>query len=281
MTSHPPSSARSSGSSPSTDATNPPTQGALRYNGAPGRRQRIITSLRASGFLSVAELARELAVSDMTVRRDLRRLAELGEVRMVHGGASLPHGTLQTPGFIARAGERAEPKRRIARQAAASIEATEAIAVDAGTTAYELAVALPEAYAGMVVTHSVPVISHLLHRPEVTVVGLGGELHPPSQAFVGSMTVEAARRLRVRTAFMAAAAVDPDGVYVHADAERETKLALMDIAETVVLLAGREKFRRAGPMLLCGLERIDNLITDAPPTEALAQRLDAQGVTVT
>lgn len=251
---------------------------ALRYNSAPARRQRIVSALRTSGFLSVSELSRELGVSDMTVRRDLRILAEQGEVRMVHGGASLPHGTLQTPSFIARAGEQAERKRRIGRRAVELLQSDEAIVVDAGTTTYELATALPETFTGTVVTHSVPLVSHLLHRPAITVIGLGGQLHPPSQAFVGTMTVQAARRLRVRTAFMGAAAIDDEGIYVHADVERETKLALMDIAENVVLLADHDKFRRLAPIRLCDLDRINRLVTDAPPAPAMAERLASHGV---
>lgn len=253
---------------------------ALRYNSAPARRQRIVSALRKSGFLSVSELARELSVSDMTVRRDLRTLARQGEVRMVHGGASLPHGALQTPTFIARAGEQADRKRRIARHAVELLQSDEAIAVDAGTTTYELATALPETFTGTVVTHSVPVVSHLLHRPTIKVIGLGGELHPPSQAFVGTMTVQAARRLRVRTLFMGAAAIDEDGIYVHADVERETKLALMDIASTVVLLADHDKFRRLAPIRLCDLDRIDRLVTDAPPAPSAVERLASHHVDI-
>ncbi|MFU8853662.1 DeoR/GlpR family DNA-binding transcription regulator [Micromonospora sp. SL1-18] len=252
----------------------------LRYNSAPARRQRIVSALRTSGFLSVSELAQALSVSDMTVRRDLRILAEQGEVRMVHGGVSLPHGTLQTPSFIARAGEQAGRKRRIALRAVELLQPDEVIVVDAGTTTYEFATSLPETFGGAVVTHSVPLVSHLLHRPGIRVIGLGGELHALSQAFVGTMTVQAARRLRVRTAFMGAAAIDSEGIYVHADIERETKLALMDIADTVVLLADHDKFQRLAPIRLCELGRVDRLVTDAFPAPKVAERLASHGVEI-
>jgi DeoR family transcriptional regulator, fructose operon transcriptional repressor len=257
------------------------TAAPLRYDAAPVRRQRILAALRERGFLSVADLAQRLGVSDMTVRRDLRRLRDLGEVRIVHGGASLLHGTLQTPGFIARAGAQSEPKRLIAARAVGLVRPEDSIAIDAGTTAYELAVALPDTFAGTVVTHSVPVVSYLLHRPGARVVGIGGELHPDSQAFVGPMTVEAARRLRVRTLFLGAAAVDERGVYVDADVERPTKLALMEVAEAVVLLADSSKFDdTSAAVLLCPLDRLRTVVTDRPPPRRTAARLRRLGTEV-
>lgn len=250
----------------------------LRYDAAPVRRRRILDALRERGFMSVSDLAIDLSVSDMTVRRDLRRLQDEGEVRIVHGGASLLHGTLQTPGFIARAGAQAEPKRRIAQKAVSLLRPNDTIALDAGTTTYEVAAALPESFTGTVVTHSVPVHSLLLHRPQVRLVGLGGELHTPSQAFVGSMTGAAASGLRVRIMFLGASAVDERGVYVDADVERSTKLALMDIAETVVLVADSSKFTAPAPVLLCPLDRLDGVVADRMPGKRLAHSLHRRGV---
>ena len=54
------------------------------------RRDRIRRDLEATGFISVRALTEELGVSDMTIRRDLRRLEAEGTLRIVHGGASLP-----------------------------------------------------------------------------------------------------------------------------------------------------------------------------------------------
>ncbi|MGA8117314.1 MAG: DeoR family transcriptional regulator, partial [Actinocatenispora sp.] len=68
--------------------TGPP----LRYTEAAARRQRIVRQVRETGFTAAAALARELGVHQVTIRRDLRRLAQDGLVRLVHGGAGLPHG---------------------------------------------------------------------------------------------------------------------------------------------------------------------------------------------
>ncbi len=108
----------------------------MRYDSAPARRRSILDALRVSGFVSVADLTRDLGVSDMTIRRDLRKLEQSGEVRVVRGGVSVPHGPLHAPAFVSRAGVAAEAKRRIAEAAVELIGPADTIAIDAGTTTY-------------------------------------------------------------------------------------------------------------------------------------------------
>lgn len=57
---------------------------------APERHELILQSLRRHGRLRVAELAAELGVSAITVRRDLAELDSAGLLRRVHGGAVDP-----------------------------------------------------------------------------------------------------------------------------------------------------------------------------------------------
>lgn len=247
---------------------------AMRYEAAPARREAILARVRATGFCSISDLAGELEVSDMTVRRDVRRLDERGEVRVVHGGVSLPPGQ----DFGARAHANAGSKHRIGAAAAALIRPGDTIAVDAGTTAYALIAALPADFTGSVVTHSVPVMQALLDRPGTRCVGLGGDLYTPSRAFVGPATVEAAERLRVRWCFLGAAAVDTRGCYGVYDLERPTKQALMDIADHVVLLADVAKFEDSAPVLLAHLDRLHTVVTDARPPSEIRAELDRAGV---
>lgn len=245
---------------------------------AAGRRAHILGALRRTGFCSVTDLAGELGVSDMTVRRDLRRLEQDGQLRIVHGGASLPDGVLHAPAFDNRADTNAAGKRRTAAAALRLLDDRDTVAVDAGTTAYQFASMLPETFAGCVVTHSVPVIQLALASARVRLVGVGGDLHHPSKAFVGPMTVDAVSRLRLRTFFLGAGAIDARGVYVGTDVERPTKQALMGIADSVVLLADATKFHTSAPVLLCGLDRIDTVVTDRVPEGEVAVALRTAGV---
>lgn len=235
------------------------------HDTAPDRRVRILQAVHESGFISVTDLTAMLNVSDMTVRRDLRKLDEQGLVRVVHGGVSALSGAMHSPAFASRAGLNAAGKRRIGEAAARRVGASATVAVDAGTTPYAVAQSLPATFSGTVVTHSVPVMQLMLGRSGGRVVGLGGEMLNESQAFIGPRTVEATAGLRVEQLFLGAAAIDEYGVYVATDHERPTKLALMAIAREVVLLVDSTKFTASSPVLLCEWPAITSVITDAPP----------------
>ena len=249
----------------------------LRVKSAAERRQDILDAVEVAGFVSVTELTQRLGVSDMTVRRDLRRLADRGAVRVVHGGVSSLRPQRHSSEFAGRAEENAEAKRAIGRAAALTLAPGSTVAVDAGTTTYAAIEALPDGFDGTLVTHSIPVMQLALTRGLRRVVGLGGELLVGSQAFVGPRTVEATKGLRVDTLLLGAAAVDDHGIYVSTDNERATKLALMEIAERIVLLVDASKFLAPAPVLLCGWDAVTEVVTEGPPPPAVAERLRSLG----
>ena len=102
-----------------------------RSGAGPQRRARVLAWLREVGVLSVTDLARELEVSPMTVRRDLHRLEATGQVRTVHGGVGLVGHETSVLGPACDGPGR----RRIARRAARLIAAGDTVALDAGPSA--------------------------------------------------------------------------------------------------------------------------------------------------
>lgn len=61
------------------------------------RRAHVLQLVRQHGTVRVNDLARELGVTAITVRRDITLLARRGLVRRVHGGATLPHDDAGPP----------------------------------------------------------------------------------------------------------------------------------------------------------------------------------------
>lgn len=259
-----------------------PTNAApLLYDRANDRRGKILARVQRFGFCSIADIAGELGVSEMTVRRDVRRLARDGELRVVHGGVSLRQSTARTSEFSTRAEVNSDAKHRIAQAAATLVHAGDVIAVDAGTTAYAVVTQLADDFAGSVVTHSIPVLHHIQHMPSIRVTGVGGQLYAPSQAFAGPTTVEQLAGLRVRLFFLGVAAIDELGVYVEADIERTVKQALIDAADKVIIVADHSKFDHNAPVRLTGFDQIDRLITDIKPPNKIEAKLRENGVQLT
>ena len=251
----------------------------LRYRNANERRESIILSLRTEGFLSIADLTQRLGVSYMTIRRDLQRLEQTGQVRMVYGGVSLSLPALHDSGRWVSSD--AADEARIGRCAATLVGEADAIAIDAGRLGYEVARALPEEFRGTVVTHSIPVIQLLMSRPRPPrVVGLGGEVMADSCAFAGASTVAAIGGVRVGTLFLAATALDERGAYAHSDAEASVKRALLNIAGRTVVVACHDCFADSAPLLLGVLDQVATLVTDRRPPNKMERALRQAGVHV-
>lgn len=267
------------------NTTRPTDWGQLRYASAPQRREQMLRLLGAQGFLSSSELAGVLGVSEMTVRRDIRQLAQEGVARSVHGGVSLvsPEGTPRIGGgFTVRARRESAAKRAIALAASTLIRPGCLLALDAGTTPYELARAFPTDPGVHVATHNLAALPVLLALRAVSVTVLGGEAHEETLSCSGPATIAAVRRLRIDQLFLATSAVLPDGFYCGKDYDAVTKRALLEVSDQVVLLADSSKWQATDTDMqrFADLTVPQILVTDVGLPTAQRERLTSLGVEV-
>jgi DeoR/GlpR family transcriptional regulator of sugar metabolism len=103
------------------------------------RRDAVLRALLASGAATVAGLAGELGVSEMTIRRDLGVLADQQLVEKVHGGAVLARGGATEPHFATKRRINAAAKAAIAEAAVAMVHDGMTVALSAGTTTWQVA----------------------------------------------------------------------------------------------------------------------------------------------
>lgn len=242
------------------------------------RQRTILAELERRGFISTMDLAEAFSVSDMTVRRDTRELSQRGLVRVVHGGVSALGPGGQNADFAARARDDADAKKRIARACLSLIKPLDAVILDAGTTTFQIANELPASFGGTIITHSAPALQRCLQLPSARTICLGGELLRDSQAFTGPMTISAVEGLRATTAFIGVGGIHDEAFYIERDLERATKLALMNAAETVVVVATQQKMRRSALARLAAFDAVDILVTDAAPPREIETALRSAGV---
>ncbi len=226
------------------------------------RRERVARVVGERGHIVIAELALELGVSEMTVRRDVAQLEQDGRVVSFYGGVRAAHNDNRPGPFAQRASQEQRAKVRIARRAAELVGEETAIAIDAGSTGAKLALELTSANRLRVVTASVPVITAFLDAHAAEVVALGGTLRRDAQSFFGPSTVAAASNLQVDTYFMGAGAASERGVFVSLDGDAQLKRQLMAVASRVVLLCDSTKFSMRAMTRVCGWDAIDVIVTD-------------------
>ncbi|PZG53008.1 DeoR family transcriptional regulator [Spongiactinospora gelatinilytica] len=229
------------------------------------RRQAILERVRATGGVRVADLVRELGVSDMTIRRDLEVLAERGLVDKVHGGATTTGpGSTEEPGFTAKSARQQPEKDAIARTAARLVRPGTAIALSAGTTIWTLARHLVEVPELTVITNSIRVadVFHRVPRADRTVVLTGG-VRTPSDALVGPVAVATIRRLHVDTLFLGVHGMSARAGFTTPNLlEAETDRELVACARRLVVPADHTKWGLVGISTIAELAEAHVVITD-------------------
>ncbi len=240
------------------------------------RQTYILGRVREDGAVRVAELARDLGVSDMTVRRDLELLHQQGLLEKVHGGATATSGSsLFEPGFVVKSELQLAEKDAIAAAAADLVMTGMAIALSAGTTTYALARRLTEIEGLTVVTNSVPVadVLYRMGRPDQTIIVTGG-VRTPSDALVGPFAVSALRTIHVDLVFMGVHGMDPHSGFTTPNLlEAETNRALVEAGRRLIVLADHTKWGVVGISSIGRLDQADVLITDAGLGEDAAAAL--------
>ena len=99
-----------------------------------GRKQHIIQKLQKENYVDTNELAAELAVSAMTIRRDLNALAKSGLITVQHGGATLNSGSLFEFNMAMKNENQMTEKMRIAKKCLEYVHGGDSVYLDAGTT---------------------------------------------------------------------------------------------------------------------------------------------------
>jgi DeoR/GlpR family transcriptional regulator of sugar metabolism len=229
------------------------------------RQERILEEVRLRGGARVSDLVELLAVSDMTVRRDIAALARRGLVARVHGGATAVSGrSTEEPGFEAKFSLQTGQKAAIARAAAALAAPGDSVAISAGTTTYAVARELRAVPDLTVVTNSIPVadLLHAQHRDDLPVLLTGGS-RTPSDALVGPLAVAALRSLHVDWLFLGVHGVDERaGLTTPNLVEAETNRALIASARRVAVTADSSKWGVVGLSSMARLDDVDVLVTD-------------------
>jgi DeoR/GlpR family transcriptional regulator of sugar metabolism len=239
-----------------------------------------MSALRVHDSVSVADLAAEHGVSEMTIRRDLDELAQQGVVRRVRGGALSLLLRGEEPPFGARERESAEAKRRIGVEVASLLADGEAVLLDGGTTALEVARAMRERRL-TVVPLAMQSAIELSTAPRVRLVLPGGQVRPGELNFYGPLTESSIQALRFDTAVLGCCGLSAEqGFTAHDLPEVAIKQAAIAAARRVIVACDSGKFTRTAFGAVCPLSRLNVVVTDPDIPRDQHDALIAAGVTV-
>lgn len=241
------------------------------------RQGQILDVLTLNPTMRVNELARTLAVSSETVRRDLAELDETGQIQRTYGGA------VRTKEFEPALADRLklhiQERERIARFALSQIEGMPSIFIGGGATTLHFARALRHIkHKITVLTASYSVAVELATNPLIEVMVLPGTLDPEEGQVYGPETVDFIARYNVPVAIMGASAIDENGVSEASLSAAQTYSAMIEHANRTMILADSSKFGTRSLQAILDWGPTTSLITDTTPRDELKNMLDNHGV---
>lgn len=250
------------------------------------RLGRLLDMLTEQRSATISDLAAQLEVSHMTIRRDLELLEAGGKVRLFHGGVALAGDSLSSSrdSYQLNRAEQIDhdEKATIARYAASLITNDDVIFCDGGSTVEMVPDFIPTSFRITVVCYSYNILNRIIGRENTTVILLGGTYHESSNVFVSPESVALLKRTRITKAFLSANAIQPElGVTCSNQFEIDTKRTAIESSLERYLLVDSSKFGNVFSAYFADGSEFNAIITDDRREESDYEAYANQGVIIT
>jgi DeoR family transcriptional regulator, ulaG and ulaABCDEF operon transcriptional repressor len=247
------------------------------------RWQRILRMVRERQVVRVTALMSELNASSATLRRDLVKLEEMGQLKRVHGGAeaieAAQQSHLATRSFGVSQTLNAERKRAVAKVAASLCHDGDSIIINAGSTTWFMAEFLRERRM-QVLTNSVPIAMELISTSDNRIVLPGGEVFREQSIILSPFDEDAIQHYTASKMFMSCYSISQMGIIEGDPLIARAEAKLLSRAEQLVVIADSSKFEPRGSIVLCQLSRVHTLITDEGAPPHMLDQIRSRGVHV-
>ena len=233
------------------------------------RHDEILTILKERNGASVHYLAKNLHVSEPTIRRDLTYLEKQHYIKRTFGGAVLNDMTTSEIPLSLRESENRLPKEIIAKKAIEHISDGKIIFIDASSTVSKLLKYFPQFKDLTIITNS-PKNSLKLGELKVKSYSTGGLLLENSIAFVGSGAENFIRNFNADIFFFWSRGLSEDGVISDSSVdESNLRRVMMEHSKKRIFLCTSDKMGKRYMYNLCTLSDVDVIISDKELPDSL------------
>ncbi len=246
------------------------------------RHQFILNRIHQDQYINVVELCKELKVSSVTIRKDLKLLEDKNLLFRTHGGATLNNPYAVDRPVNEKEKMQSNEKNKIGIAATKLLKENDSIVVASGTTLLYFAKNIPTGLNLTVVTSSLNISIEFLRNPEVEVIQLGGLLRKSSSSVMGAYAEQVLQDFYFSTLFLGVDGIDLEHGFTTTNAmEAHLNRQMIKVSQKVVVLADSTKFGKRGFGKICGFEDVDHIITDKGISQQMINHLEGLGITVT
>ncbi|HET8737893.1 MAG TPA: DeoR/GlpR family DNA-binding transcription regulator [Pricia sp.] len=246
------------------------------------RHQDLLNILQEKKYVEVSDLCEWLDVSAVTIRKDLKFLENKGLLFRTHGGASLENPYINERSVNIKEKISVDEKNGIAQAAADLILENDSILIASGTTVQAFARHIKPKGKLTVITSSLNVVLELLKYSEIDVLQLGGYVRHSSGSVIGNYAVHILENVSCSKLFLGVDGIDLEyGLTTTQLEESLLNKKMLSSAQKTIVLADSSKFGKKSFAKICGLEQVDEIITDQNISSTTRTRLEDMGIVVT
>lgn len=243
------------------------------------RHKYILESLNKNGFIKVIDIAKELDVTPVTIRKDLKHLEEKKLLYRTHGSASPVNPLTSDIDVKEKEKIRKDEKKKIAIAAAKLIEENDSIIIASGSTVHTLAEHITPINHLTVVTASLKTALLLNTLNNVEVIQLGGIVRKNSFSVIGDYTSQFFEQITCSKLFLGVDGIDIEHGITNSNIEEAIlNKKMIEASLRTIILADSSKFGRRGFGKICNLDRVDVIITDSGISKSMAQSIEEVGI---
>lgn len=243
------------------------------------RHKYILESLAKNGFIKVIDIAKELDVTPVTIRKDLKYLEEKKLLYRTHGSASPINPLTSDIDVQEKEKLRKDEKKRIAIEAAKLVEENDSIIIASGSTVHMFAEQIIPASHLTVVTASLKTALLLNAVNNIEVIQLGGTVRKNSFSVIGDYTSQFFEQITCSKLFLGVDGIDLEYGITNSNIEEAIlNKKMIEASLRTIILADSSKFGRRGFGKICNLDRIDVIITDSGISKSMAQSIEEMGI---
>ncbi|NJB35809.1 DeoR/GlpR family DNA-binding transcription regulator [Croceivirga sp. JEA036] len=246
------------------------------------RHKRILDKLETNGYVKVNELSEEFNVSLVTIRKDLKVLEERNLLFRSHGKAIPANPYITEHHVTIKEKLYSKEKSKIAATAAAILEPNDSIILASGTSVIEFARHIPPLNGLTVLSASLNASIILAELKEIEVMQLGGSVRSSASSVVGPIAEKMLSEFTFTKLFVGVDGIDLDfGLTTTSAMEASLNKEMIKASQKIIVLADSSKFNKKGFGRICGLEEVDQIITDSGIDNRTKERLIELGVELT
>lgn len=245
----------------------------------PERQARLLDQINRIGRILASDAAATFGVSEDSIRRDLRDLADAGLVQRFHGGAI--RRIALAADFATRVDAAIERKRAIGEAAVALIPNDATLLIDSSTTALQFVKALPAGFRGRIITAGPDIAAAALDHPLIEVIMIGGRLNRKTRSSTGASALDGVQALKADICILGPCGID-EGLSLRADDfdEAIVKGAMVKASMKTIALLISERIGNNSPFNIAQMATVSAIVTENSAEGSILARVREIGVNV-